>query len=483
MVKRLACLFVATLLVLNSLPASGALEYQLGDEAQEDIVTPVSLAVLDSEATEALKQKESRRVPVVYRFYPHALDEVEAAFHSTFVRTRSNFVDVVRARFSKDSLSADETESKDFQRLLRDFQQQNLLFPPSPQLARIWARGESDDEIEAPLIERLRDSMKAYVRADTAPKDIWVGSTIRLISIADNEVLDEELVKERGFNLAKTNFVSVTHTKNDLLKQFPVEDRAIAKYVASFIKPNCLMESDLIRELRTQRTEGLLVTNRYRAGQVIVKRGQVINPKMLAALQQLETQIGSATSKSGFAQNFGWIFWTLIGCASALLMAFVLVWQAAKRRARAALLPMTISHSSLSVSSPNDTAAEIAWRERALQAEQRANQAQAIVRSGMIGQLAQWMAGRMTQSLVSQRAELLQTQQRAAMEMAELAERLEKIHAPLQERLAAYEQRIADLEKELTLKSEENRELIRAKIEILRKQWEIERDQNRLEFN
>jgi hypothetical protein len=147
------------------------------------------------------------------------------------------------------------------------------------------------------------------------------------------------------------------------------------------------------------------------------------------------------------------------------------------------LLPLTISHSSLSASSPNDTAAEIAWRERALQAEQRANQAQAIVRSGLIGQLAQWMAGRMTQSLVSQRAELLQTQQRAAMEMAELAERLEKIHAPLQERLAAYEQRIADLEKELTLKSEENRELIRAKIEILRKQWEIERDQNRLEFN
>ncbi|HEU5125216.1 MAG TPA: hypothetical protein VFW05_14270 [Verrucomicrobiae bacterium] len=483
MVKRLACFFTAALLVLNSLPASSAPEYRLGDEAAEDIITPVPLAVIDSEATEALQRREARRVPVIYRFYPHALDEVEAAFHSTFVRTRSNFVDAVRTRFSKETLNADDTESKSFQRLLRDFQKQNLLFPVSPQLARIWARGESDEELEAPLIERLREAMKAYVRADTAPKDIWVGSTIHLISIADNEVLDEGLVKERGFNVAKTNFVSVTRTKNDLLNQFPIEDRAIAKYVASFIKPNCLMEADLIRELRGRRTEGLRVTNQYRAGEVIVRRGQVIDPKMLAALKQLESQVGyNASAKSGFAR-LGWIFWSIAGFVAAGVVAFVLVWRAAKRRARAALLPMAFSANGLTVNSPGDTAAEIAWRERALHAEQRADQAQAIVRAGLVGQLAQWMAGRMTQSLVSQRAELLATQQRAAMEMAEMAERLEKIHAPLQERLQAYEQRIADLEKELTLKNEENRELIRAKIEILRKQWEIERDQNRLEFN
>jgi hypothetical protein len=67
--------------------------------------------------------------------------------------------------------------------------------------------------------------------------------------------------------------------------------------------------------------------------------------------------------------------------------------------------------------------------------------------------------------------------------MAELEARLEKVQAPLQERLQAYERRIADLEKELTVKGEENRELIKAKIQIIRKQLEIEREKNRLEFN
>jgi hypothetical protein len=100
-----------------------------------------------------------------------------------------------------------------------------------------------------------------------------------------------------------------------------------------------------------------------------------------------------------------------------------------------------------------------------------------------MGHLAQWMAERMTQKLISQRAQLLNDHQRAALEVAELEARLEKVQAPLQERLQAYERRIADLENELNVKGEENRELIKAKIQIIRKQLEIEREKNRLEFN
>lgn len=131
----------------------------------------------------------------------------------------------------------------------------------------------------------------------------------------------------------------------------------------------------------------------------------------------------------------------------------------------------------------SESLSETAWRERALQAEQRAAKVQEVVRSGMMGHLARWMSEKMTQKLVSQRAELLDAHQRAALEMADLEARLEQVHAPLQQRLQAYEKRIADLERELTLKGEENRELIKAKILLIRKQLEIEREKNRLEFN
>ena len=47
----------------------------------------------------------------------------------------------------------------------------------------------------------------------------------------------------------------------------------------------------------------------------------------------------------------------------------------------------------------------------------------------------------------------------------------------------AYERRIADLEQALAAKGQENRELIQAKIQLIRHQMESERTRNRLEFN
>ena len=65
--------------------------------------------------------------------------------------------------------------------------------------------------------------------------------------------------------------------------------------------------------------------------------------------------------------------------------------------------------------------------------------------------------------------------------MAALECRLEKVNAPLQERLRAYEERILELEKELAQKGQENRELIRFKIQLVRTQ--LASTKGRLELN
>src|SRR5690606_35845008 len=100
------------------------------------------------------------------------------------------------------------------------------------------------------------------------------------------------------------------------------------------------------------------------------------------------------------------------------------------------------------------------WRHRALVAERKAERAQHAIRSGIVGSMRE----RIFQSLFRQRAELLSVHQKAEAEMGELEQRLERLHAPLQERISAYEQRIEELEKELAAKGEENRELIGARI-------------------
>src|SRR5262245_41320378 len=74
-------------------------DYKIGDRADADVVTPIPLVVVDREATDRMKEREAQRVPVIYRFYPRALEETDAAFHSTFATTRSNFLDAFSTAF------------------------------------------------------------------------------------------------------------------------------------------------------------------------------------------------------------------------------------------------------------------------------------------------------------------------------------------------------------------------------------------------
>ena len=103
------------------------------------------------------------------------------------------------------------------------------------------------------------------------------------------------------------------------------------------------------------------------------------------------------------------------------------------------------------------------------------------VQPNLESHLVEALKDAVVQELASQRRELLAGQQQAAAELTELARRLEAVQTPMLERLRAYEQRIAELEKELSEQSKENRELLQLKIEMTRHQLESER--SRIHFN
>jgi endonuclease/exonuclease/phosphatase family metal-dependent hydrolase len=100
---------------------------------------------------------------------------------------------------------------------------------------------------------------------------------------------------------------------------------------------------------------------------------------------------------------------------------------------------------------------------RAAAAERRARQATDLVRKGLVPQLAYFLKDRLFRRVASQREQLLLTQQAGADRMAELEQRLVKIHSQMQNRFGAYERRIAELEKEVMAKERINRELLEAK--------------------
>jgi chromosome segregation ATPase len=122
------------------------------------------------------------------------------------------------------------------------------------------------------------------------------------------------------------------------------------------------------------------------------------------------------------------------------------------------------------------------WRQRALEAERRADQAQAVARAGLAPHLVQVLKETVVQELAAQRRELLKAQEEAALEIAAMIHRFDSVQVPLQERLHSYEARIQELEKELAALNEENRELLKLKIDMIRRQLEVERVHNRLAF-
>lgn len=94
-----------------------------------------------------------------------------------------------------------------------------------------------------------------------------------------------------------------------------------------------------------------------------------------------------------------------------------------------------------------------------------------------LAELAEFAKESLVQGLYSQRKALLETQQAAQKQLAELEARLAVLHVP--DRILAYEKRIAELEKELETRTGEVRELTSATLLLLRRKLEEEKQRDR----
>ncbi|MGN6385243.1 MAG: hypothetical protein ACTHMT_03290 [Verrucomicrobiota bacterium] len=86
------------------------------------------------------------------------------------------------------------------------------------------------------------------------------------------------------------------------------------------------------------------------------------------------------------------------------------------------------------------------------------------VRQGLL----EWLKTQFVQRLLFQRQEMITTEQEATRRTLVIEEKLSQLQNVLQEQIAGYESRIQRLEHELTAATSENRDLIRAQIDLLK---------------
>jgi hypothetical protein len=115
------------------------------------------------------------------------------------------------------------------------------------------------------------------------------------------------------------------------------------------------------------------------------------------------------------------------------------------------------------------------WEVRTRTAEQKAEQALAVLRSELTPHLAQIMRDRLVVTLMTQRARLIGTHRANAEKITALESRLTAVQNQVRRQTEAYEQRIAQLEKELKDKGAITRELLRFRVLLARQALETVR--------
>lgn len=517
---QLAGLFCA-LALLPAFPVCGKdlADYHVGDIADENITTPVALDVIDADATVARKASEAMKTPAIFRSYPEVVtNEMVSEVADAFAQAHSNFLSGLQETFHQATLDEQTIQSPDFGYFITAFNLKNKKFPVDADLARHWAAGEDGLATQASITELLLQTMRRTVRPDDSPIGLALGDTVRLVPVSDpKQALTVDEAEQRGKLAIRASITTVSRLRVLFRQNFPADDQLIARALAAFLQPNCEPDASLTRQARDLAVSQLVVAYHYDAGQTIVQRGQMIDSKIQAVLDelnekllpgQLNQQVAAehdraqteqqqaeqaqaqaqreqeqarqeheqAVQAAGLvqserdqalkmheqaldAQNQAlnirtrneWLLVALAGVSTVALAAFWIL--ARSRRRDVSLLPALLP------------------------------QNQAALKADFAPQLAQALKEAVVQELAAQRSELLKAQRSAAAEIGELVHRLDQLQAPMQERLRTYEMKIEQLEKELAARNEENHELLKLKIEMIRRQLEAERAGSRMEFN
>jgi len=475
-------IIITLLLGSFQLHAGSPQDWHAGDIASQDVRTPVALDLIDAEATAKGKEEAMLQTPAIFTIHPNITNTMAEKFTDDFALKHADFLTGLKETFNQTSLSAAAIQSPSFETFVKAFNARNDDLPVPDGLARQWASGEAGQDIINSYLAKLLQATSRPVLPDTLPEGLLTGDSVRLVpyhSTRENLTLDE--AEQSGEIVNISSLTTVTRLRGSFRRTFPAEEKLLAHGLASYIHSNLKPDKNLTQVARDRAASLVSVTCHYDAGQLIVRNGQVVDTKILAALARLN-EIQSAAQPAVVAPVESQPAPTPTPTATPAPAA-----PGRSQDVRAEYLWMGAACSTVSV-----VVLLGFWR---LQASRRTSalstprpaEAWARPRSPYppeLGpQLAELLKSAVVQEMASQRHQLLQVQQQAAAEIVQLMQRLNEVRAPLQERLAAYEQQIQELEKELGQQSKENRELLRMQIDLLKEQVKAERAASRLDFN
>jgi hypothetical protein len=479
--------------------------YKSGEVATNDVVAPFEFAVVNHEQTERLRREELAKVPAIYRCDPWVAVQAEEKFTAAFNATRVAFLDAMETAAKSRVLDEGTLQHPSFWRFVEWFKKQQPDFPLTTNLVTSWALGR--DDVEKQLRSALREATSQYIRSDLLPFAADTPEVQVFVTEHPTTRVTLDDLQATGRTVDASDAPRLAEAQQRI--KLPEELTEFAPLLGKFVSENLIFEDWLTTLKRQRRAAELIVFDQYSPGQVVVLAGQVIDAGTAAALEVLakaearhklrvpEEPPAAARPRadsgiSALAQQLHALArqypWALCGFG---IMSVSLAWHLANRRARKNQRQQSISGAYTLIADPRNEAGRdlpIAppnseWQMELRQAEQRAEDLLAIVRAGLAPHLARELTHKLVQELVSQRATLLRAHQLAEREITALEGRFAKVCQDLQDRIAAYERRTAELEKDLMAKAEQTRELMNATILLTEQKLQAKKVEDPFAYN
>jgi hypothetical protein len=431
--------------------------YQVGETANVYVIAAFDFVAIDPVKTEALKARQAQNVPFIYRYDTNVFPEALARLRQSFATNREAFLQRVATAFGQQQVGPETLNSERFGRLVASFQKARKGFPFSSNLAVAWATGEPD----APLIALFEHDLTLLygrkVRPDPLPEEARQGWMVRLVPTDARTPLSPQVI-EQARPTPRSNVVAVGKARSDFNNSRATLNPQHARFVASFLKPNIFPETELTRAARHAAAENLTSIRRYQRGDVIVRNGEVVTPVIKAALDEYRLRLWPLVPAAPTATPTSPWLWAAVISASSITLAIAALM---RLRRRPAGLELAVAPPASAQSIQHDPE----------------------LKARVAGQITRLLGTAVVQRLRHERGTLLETQHAATEDAAELERRLETVHQQIQQRFAAYEQRIAELEKELAAADAERCDLIRAEIAATKHELDAERSRVRVQFN
>lgn len=475
--------------------ASELPSYGMGDVVTNDLITMRRLLVVAEQATAEIRDREAQKIDLFVVYSTNHAAFIEGEIRGAVTRMQDEFLGVLQENYGTTHLTPEVIGSRSFVEIMELFMATSPGPPVPPAILPLWAQGRSDAGFLEAWFVPLRQVMSEPIAPDRFPagQSMRGDTRLRLVSVDDLQVfVKEEGALSNSVPSVSRNLIPLAAARRDLHDAFYNRRAVVASFMVNQLQPNCRLDTNLTQRVKDFTVAGLVQMKQFEPGEVVLRKGRVVDSQALVALAEMRENVKVVSLEQQVAvdkvavqllsERSLWLA-GLLG-STALVLAWVMI-RSHRRQRRRELVPVLSSSfihqgaeeegltGAIIVDAPPAVGED--WRRRALDAEQHAAQAKTLARSNLMPHLAEQLKDNAVQQLAAQVDDMLNVQAAVSEQMDGLEKRLEHMHAPLQERLRAYEQRISELEQDLAHRGQENQVLLRSRIEALREQMDQEK--------